>query len=379
LTPGFWGGLGLGLIAAGIVAGLRRRVVRSRDQLAGEIARLDVALAGEQDRLRAVLDGMEASVIALDDGGRITLLNGAASRLVGIDVPEGEGIHAALPAPGLERLLAALGSAPSAEAQLCLPGPPERTLLARATRRRGLGEVVLVLHDITEIQRLEQVRQTFASNVSHELRTPLSVIRANTEALIDGALDDPEAAEAFLAATLRHAERLGRLVSDLLDLSRIEAGQLALEPRTLPLAPVVQRVLEMVEGLAEERHIRLHCRVPQVMDVLADFAALEQVLLNLVDNAVKYGQEGGEVWVSAEPVQGGVRIMVKDDGPGIDPEHHHRLFERFYRVDPGRSRVVGGTGLGLAIVKHLVTDMGGQIGVRARVPQGTVFWVELPR
>ena len=148
--------------------------------------------------------------------------------------------------------------------------------------------------------------------------------------------------------------------------------------RKFLLLPVVQRALEVVGQSAERRGVSLELRVPQSMEVRADVSALEQVLVNLVDNAVKYGHEGGTLWVAAEPVDGGVRVLVKDDGPGIDPAHFDRLFERFYRVDVGRSRQVGGTGLGLAIVKHLVTEMGGQVGVRERELGGTVFYVQLP-
>jgi two-component system phosphate regulon sensor histidine kinase PhoR len=265
-----------------------------------------------------------------------------------------------------------------ASAKLSLDGPPPRTVFARAASQRTTEGCVLVLHDITELQQLERVRQTFVANVSHELRTPLSVIRANTEALLDGALDDPDAAREFLSATGRHADRLTRLVTDLLDLSRIEAGQLGLQPRAFSVLPLVEQVLSSMAAVAAERQISLEARVPQLVDVIADVSALEQVLLNLVDNAIKYGRAGGSVWVTAVQLDGTAQIQVKDDGPGIDPAHHERLFERFYRVDVGRSRDVGGTGLGLAIVKHLVTGMGGTISVRSREPEGTVFSVQLP-
>jgi two-component system phosphate regulon sensor histidine kinase PhoR len=378
VSAGLWVGISAGLTVVVVFILLRLKAERTREALDQQIALLEEALANERDRFDAVMEGMEAGVIVLDEAGRIVLLNGAASSFTQPQSGEGSPIHEALPASGLDRFLSVLKDEQSATSQLEMVGPPARTLLARAAKQRSSGGVVLVLHDVTELQRLDQVRQTFVANVSHELRTPLSVIRANTEALLGGALEDAKASREFLGATQRHAERLSLLISDLLDLSRIEAGQLDLQVCTFPLQPVVQRVLEAAGPLAEGRGIELHCRVPHLTDVRADVSALEQVVLNLVENAVKYGREEGAVWVSAEPVDGGVRILVKDDGPGIDACHHDRLFERFYRVDVGRSREVGGTGLGLAIVKHLVTGMGGHIGIRPREPEGTVFWVQLP-
>jgi two-component system phosphate regulon sensor histidine kinase PhoR len=328
-----------------------------------------------QERLDALVNAMEAGVLVLDSEERIVMLNPAAAALVGAQL--GSPLAQALSTPELEQMLDALRAKGHASAELLVPGPPARTLLARAARQSN-SEVVMVLHDTTEVQRLEQIRQSFVANVSHELRTPLSVIQANTEALLDGAMHDKAARSEFLSATLRHTERLSQLVSDLLDLSAIEAGGLQLQSRRFALLPVVQRAIEVNTPQAESRKIQLHCRVAHLTELTADVSALEQVLVNLVDNAVKYGRPEGQVWVSAEPVDDGVRILVKDDGPGIDGEHHDRLFERFYRVDVGRSREVGGTGLGLAIVKHRVTDMGGQIGVRAREGGGIVFWVWLP-
>jgi len=349
-------------------------IASSMEHMAQEIERLVDTLASERGRFSAVLEGMDAAVIALDGDGRVTLVNESARRLLKLTDPVSQPVLEILDVPGFQALI----EGTEAEAELVLPGRPARTVLARATPQGVGGGLVLVLQDITDLKRLEQVRQTFVANVSHELRTPLSVIQANTETLLDGALEDPEAAQSFLCAMLRHSERLGSLVSGLLDLSRIEAGQQEFDLRAVPLRSVVRRTMDATAPRAEGRGIELHCRVPDACMVRADVSALEQVLQNLVENAVKYGHEGGNVWVTSTIEGGHVRVRVADDGPGIDPAHHSHLFERFYRVDVGRSREVGGTGLGLAIVKHLVTGMGGRGGVSARPDGGSVFWVSLP-
>jgi two-component system phosphate regulon sensor histidine kinase PhoR len=203
------------------------------------------------------------------------------------------------------------------------------------------------------------------------------VIRANTETLLAGAIDDPVRGRQFTQALLRHAERLGRLVSDLLDISRIEAGQYRLELRPVTMAQAVVRVFESVEVEAAEKNIDVGVDIEPDLELVADEKALDQILINLVGNAVKYTPSGGHVEVAAFRVGERVRIEVRDDGPGIDPRHRNRVFERFYRVDPGRSRDMGGTGLGLSIVKHLVDAMHGQLGLEARSPHGSVFWFSL--
>jgi two-component system phosphate regulon sensor histidine kinase PhoR len=349
-------------------------IASSMERMSQEIEGLVETLAEERGRFYAVLEGMNASVIAVDAAQQVSLVNGSARELLQLEDPIGCPILEILDVPGIEDLIERGVS----EIELVLPGPPEHVVLARATTLQSGGGLVLVLQDITDLKRLANVRQTFVANVSHELRTPLSVIQANTETLLDGALDDREMAQTFLSAMLRHSERLGSLVSDLLDLSRIEAGQQEFDLRVVPLRIVVRRTMDVIAPGAQSRDIEVHCRVPDTISVFADVSALEQVLLNLIDNAVKYGREGGNVWVSGSRTSAGVQIKISDDGAGIEPSHHPHLFERFYRVDVGRSRAVGGTGLGLAIVKHLVTGMGGRVNVGPRPNGGTEFRVDLP-
>ncbi len=354
------------------------RIATSFNRLAAELEHSMAALADERDRFETVLESMDEAVLSLDAEARITTLNRAARTLLGLpESAEGERFTSLVRVSDVHQLIknAQQGEPGSVEFELTSTG--NRSVLARATPQANEG-VLLVMHDVTEVRRLETVRRDFVANVSHELRTPVSIIRANAETLLNGALERPDQARRFVEALLRHADRLGRLISDLLDISRIEAGKYPISPRPSRLAPIARRTLEVVETKATIKQMKLEVKIPDDLAVVADPKALEQVILNLVENAVKYTPEHGHVEVAAV-VDGQItRIEVRDDGPGIDAVHRPRIFERFYRVDPGRSREMGGTGLGLAIVKHLVEAMRGRVGVEPRQPHGSVFWVALP-
>ena len=239
------------------------------------------------------------------------------------------------------------------------------------------GEVLLLLRDVTEAKRAEAIRRDFVANASHELRTPVAAIRAAAETLLAGALSDPDSARHFVEMVARHAERLAGLTEDLLDLSRIESGQWTMVLEPVELGGLARSVLDLHADRAAAKGLRLVHEVPGDCAARADARALEQVLVNLVDNAVKYTPDGGVVTLRASRDEKGVVVDVADTGPGIERHHLPRIFERFYRVDPGRSREQGGTGLGLAIAKHRVQAQGGQIGVESG-PGGTTFWVRLP-
>jgi len=240
------------------------------------------------------------------------------------------------------------------------------------------GEVLLLMRDVTETRMLEATRRDFVANASHELRTPVTAIAGAAETLLGGALSDPEQARLFVDIVARNADRLARLTRDLLDLSRIESRQWPIRLEAVEAAPVVGRALEACAEAARRKGTELRGEVPPGVAVRADARALEQVLVNLVENAVKYTPEGSHATVSAVAGDAAVTLLVQDDGPGIDRRHLPRIFERFYRVDPGRAREAGGTGLGLAIVKHLVQAQGGEVGVESG-GGGTRFWVRLPR
>ena len=353
----------------------------SLNRVSEELARTVKALARERDLFDAVLQSMDEAVLALSSEKRIIAINRSASDLLGIsgDV-RGRLLLEAVRIPQLSEALdtALRGQTRSIDIQLESKGTL-RDLMVRATPQGEGSGAVLVIHDVTEIRRLETVRRDFVANVSHELRTPVSIIQANTETLLSGALDEPAQARRFLDAVRRNAERLGQLISDLLDISRIEAGKYKIDMRPLSMASVVRSVHKAVAEACRRRGVVLEIAVGEGLEVRADPGALEQVLVNLVENAVKYGPEGARVELEAVEQGAMIRIEVRDEGPGIAPAHRRRVFERFYRIDPGRSRHMGGTGLGLAIVKNLTEAMGGDVGVDPREPTGSVFWVRLGR
>jgi len=325
----------------------------------------------ERELLSALADG--AAVIGKD--GLVRVANAAFEALA----PRGR-------AAGLS-LLEITRSGELAEAvRRALEGHPRRLEVdTPATRRVWLahlapllrGEVLLLLRDVTEAKRAEAIRRDFVANASHELRTPVAAIRGAAETLLGGALADPEGARHFVGMIARQAERLSQLTRDLLDLSRIESGQWTISLERVELASVAQGVLDLHADRAAEKGLELAREVADGLAARADARALEQVLVNLVDNAVKYTPAGGRITIGGARAEQGVVVTVADTGPGIDRHHLPRLFERFYRADPGRSRDQGGTGLGLAIVKHLVQAQGGEVGVESGA-SGSRFWVRLP-
>jgi two-component system phosphate regulon sensor histidine kinase PhoR len=238
------------------------------------------------------------------------------------------------------------------------------------------GEVLCLARDVTEERRAAATRRDFVANASHELRTPVAAIRGAAETLLAGALDQPETARTFVEIVHRQAERLSRLTQDLLDLSRLESRQWRFEVAPVELAPLGRQVLELQGPAARKKGLELRVDLPGGLVAMADGRALEQVVVNLVDNAIKYTL-GGSVELRAEARGAEAVLTVTDTGPGIEPHHLARLFERFYRVDPGRAREAGGTGLGLAIAKHLVQGMRGEIDVESGAG-GTRFTVRLP-
>ena len=356
--------------------------------LTRELDRNLQALIDERDRYDALLKAMGEGVVVLDGAGVVVVANPAASTLLGLP-PSLVGLQ--LPSPALLALADEARRGSAAATELEIPVDDEHTLrvLVRATpktalegtdghTRRAVVPVVLVVHDVTDVRRLETLRRDFVANVSHELRTPCSVILANTETLLSGALDDGPRAQKFVEAIHRNAERLARLIADLLELSKIEAGKVVFIREPVNLRDAVDHVVDAVEPRAREKQMRLSVSVDADLAVEGDPRALDQVLINLVDNAVKYTPVGGHVTVSAHREGDHALVVVEDDGPGVEEKHKGRLFERFYRVDPGRSRDVGGTGLGLAIVKHLVEAMAGKVRVEDASPQGARFCVTLP-
>jgi len=355
--------------------GAHRELAQWINALADEASDSRDALARERTLLASVADGLTQGVIALDGDRKIEMLNEAARRMIGASATMiSESLLELVRVPELRALVE---EPRDASAEIQLPNGPRA--LIRVARTYGRAGCVLLLEDVTQVRRLETVRRDFVANVSHELRTPVAVIRANAETLLAGAKDDPQMATKLIDGLHRNAERLARILADLLDLSRLDAGQYRLEVSSVPVRSVTEQSLTAVEPQAQKRGVTVAVEVPEALAVRADPKALDQILVNLIDNGVKYTRPEGHVWVEAKELGDAVRIEVRDDGPGIADKHRERVFERFYRADPSRSREAGGTGLGLSIVKHLVESMGGEVGVEPNAPRGSIFWLRLPK
>jgi len=354
----------------------------SINRMSEEIEGLVAALAMERNRFEAVLEGMDEGVLALDGEQQITHANQSAAALLGLDEsPVDSTLMEVVRIPALHDLVSKANDGEPGTLEFDLRGKDGRAtrrLAAHATPLKASGGAALVIRDMTELRRLETVRKDFVANVSHELRTPVAVIRANTETLQDAALKDPERAREFLGALQRSADRLSNLIADLLDISRIDSGEYRLEPREVSVEDAVQQSVDVIEKMAADKQMKIESEIQPGLRARADQKALEQILMNLLENAIKYTPSGGHVAVNARSSDGIVHIEVSDDGPGIEPKHHARIFERFYRVDAGRSREMGGTGLGLSIVKNLTEAMGGKVGLKTAAPHGSIFWVTLP-
>ncbi len=348
--------------------GSLRRVTRALEQTLEE-------LADQRNRFRAVLDGMNEGVVATEVDGRITMTNRAVRHLFGMPREPGEQeLSKWVP----QEIFGLLVESPDEIVEFETTSTTPRRIQAHATRRDDEQGYIFVFHDVTAIRQLERVKRDFVANVSHELRTPVTVIQANAETLLDGALDKEEPARRFTEGIHRNAERLGQLIADLLDLSRMREGEMELETRALDAAALVDEVVGEVQSYAQEGEATVSSELETGRTVMADEDSLRRVLTNLLENALKYGGQGVSVWVRGRYHEDRMILEVVDDGPGVSVEHQDRVFERFYRVEEGRSSRIGGTGLGLSIVKLLVSAMGGEVGCKSRDGGGSIFWFSLP-
>ncbi|MEA3305897.1 MAG: ATP-binding protein, partial [Candidatus Omnitrophota bacterium] len=261
--------------------------------------------------------------------------------------------------------------------------PEEKILLAHATpiiRDDSTEGAVLVFHDITELRKLERIRRDFVANVSHELRTPISSIKGYTETLLEGALEDKGNAKDFLKIIYADSERLAKLIDDLLDLSKIESSKLKMSLKPWAIEPIIKRVVSGLNKQAKDKSITIKIDIPKdISNILADEVRIAQVLLNLIDNAIKYTESKGSITVSANEQNKFIQVDVFDNGVGIPEKDLPRLFERFYRVDKARSRELGGTGLGLSIVKHIIQAHNGEVSVQSVLGQGSTFTFTIPK
>ena len=356
---------------------------RTLDKLARGLSSSLQDLRAERDRMAGILEGMQEGVILLDSKRRIVVLNPALREMLLLPADAiGKPLLEVVRNAELRDLFdQAAGDDEPTTLEVEIGNIKPRRLLARVARMPGeQRQLVAVFVDVTEVRRLESMRRDFVANVSHELRTPVTSIRSAAETLIDGAAKDPQASEAFIGIIDRNAARLQQLVEDLLDLSRIESRGFRLSFEAIELKPLFSQVLGLFRERASKKSVGLEERtLGDLPKVRADRRAMEHVLTNLIDNAVKYCGPGTHVWLNVVATHDTVTISVGDDGPGIDERHLPRVFERFYRVDAGRSRDVGGTGLGLSIVKHLVEAMGGSVSVESQLNQGTTFSFTLKR
>jgi two-component system, OmpR family, phosphate regulon sensor histidine kinase PhoR len=362
--------------------------VRSADEL-GELATVmnDMAqriegqiesISSEKGRLDAILQGMGEGVMVTDAEAVVTLVNPAFCILFGTDAGmQGKNLLEISRHPDLYAACReVLAERRERHQEISLPGGKSTRVhwvpLLQDGRLRG---VVAVFHDISALKQAERIRRDFVANVSHELRTPITVIRGYAETLLSGALaDDPERGERFLGIINNHAQRLSTLISDLLSLSELEAGETVMKTESVSLEGAVQQVLQLLEFKTEQKGLTIVIQGLQGLpEVLADRGRLDQVLMNLLDNATKYSHEGGTVTVSGALEGDLVRVWVRDTGVGIPGKDLPRLFERFYRVDEARSRERGGTGLGLSIVKHIVQAHGGSVDVQSTQGEGSEF------
>lgn len=345
-------------------------------------------LMRRRNEIEAVLSSMVEGVIAVDTEERVISINHAAAKMFDFDPAEAQGrsIQEVARNSVLQSFVStALSSQEPVETEIVLASGGEHFVKAHATVLRGsegkqIGALI-VLNDVTDLKRLENIRRDFVANVSHEIKTPLTAIKGFVETLRDGAINEPQDADRFLGIIESHSDRLEAIIEDLLSLSRIEQ-ETEWEKISLvegSVKNVIQNAMEVCGPRAEAKHIDIKLTCRENLSAKMHPPLLEQAVVNLLDNAIKYSGNDSTVWIEAGELNGRVSIHVRDQGCGIEKKHLSRLFERFYRVDKARSRRLGGTGLGLAIVKHIMQAHGGKIGVESTPGKGSTFSISLPR
>ena len=363
-------------------------------QLGNQLNRMAQTLGEKFDRLakslaesEALLGGMEEGVLILDLNGRIKKINGAMEAVLAHAFPSDTGKHylEVFRDPELNELIqSTLADKKGHRGNLSPLGQPGRNFQVQSSLvqypENGGEGVIVVFHDITDLKRLERIRQDFVANVSHEMRTPLTAVKGFVEALRDGGLQNPSQAEQFLRIIERHVERMNKIVSDLLLLSEMESPDRSLKKEPLFFPGLISAAVDALHSLAEGKRQTLQVRIDgDPPPIQGDSQKIHQVLVNLLHNAISYTPEEGSIILEAGAAPGGAEISISDNGIGIPPEDIPRIFERFYRVDKARSRDQGGTGLGLSIVKHIVEAHGGQVRVESKPGKGSRFTVFLPR
>jgi two-component system phosphate regulon sensor histidine kinase PhoR len=356
----------------------------SLNRTAARLERTIRTLTEERNLSSAILGSMVEGVAVVNGSERLVFANPGFAEILGLDVPPTSGsalVEVVRQTELVEAVRKVLRGEPRVQSEI-VTGTLRQHYFAITVAAVLAGETtgaVVVLHDITELRKLERVRRDFVANVSHELRTPLTAIQGFAETLLAGAIDDPQNRTRFLEIILEHSRRLARLTEDLLMLSKMDAERLELEIRRLSVSQLIESCLETAQRRATEKDLRISVNMPQRLpDIAGDRRRLAEVLQNLLDNAIQYTLPGGQIMVSAETGEDAVIVTVSDTGIGIPKADQPRIFERFYRVDVARSREAGGTGLGLAIAKHLVDVHGGRLWVESEVSQGSQFHFSVP-
>ena len=356
----------------------------SLNQTAARLDRSIRTLKEERNLSSAILGSMVEGVAVVDASERLVFANPGFAEILGLDVPPQSGsalLEVVRQTELIEAVRKVLKGDPRVEAEI-VTGTLRQHFFAvtvASVRAAETSGAVIVLHDITELRKLERVRRDFVANVSHEFKTPLTAIQGFAETLLAGALDDPQNRVRFLEIILEHSRRLARLTDDLLKLSQMDADRLGLEMRRVSVSQFVESCVETAKRPAAEKDLRLSVNLQERLpDIAADRRRLAEVLQNLLDNAIQYTPPGGQIMISASADATEVTFTVSDTGIGIPQADQPRIFERFYRVDAARSREVGGTGLGLAIAKHLVEVHGGRLWVESEIGQGSQFYFTVP-
>jgi two-component system phosphate regulon sensor histidine kinase PhoR len=356
----------------------------SLNQTAARMDRAIRTLTEERNLSSAILGSMVEGVAVVNGAERLVFANQGFADILELDVPPKSGsalVEIVRQTELIEAVRQVLAGEPRVEAEI-VTGTLRQHFFAATVAAVRAGETsgaVVVLHDITELRKLERVRRDFVANVSHEFKTPLTAIQGFSETLLAGAIDDPQNRDRFLGIILEHSRRLARLTDDLLKLSQMDADRLELEIRRVSVAELIESCLETAQHRAAEKDIRVYVsQSNELPDIAGDRRRLAEVLQNLLDNATQYTLPGGRITLSAEVREADVVFTVSDTGIGIPKADQSRIFERFYRVDAARSREAGGTGLGLAIAKHLVEVHGGRIWVESEIGQGSQFNFSVP-
>jgi len=355
-------------------------LARTYSTMAARIEEKVRDLSRERTQLGAILSTLIESIVAIDHQGKLLFLNPAAKKLFGIQTEDLRGrpyLEVLRHSPLNEVLSETLSQRHTVQKEITLHAPEERVISVHALPvdyGQGQTGVLAALHDITELRKLETIRRDFAANVSHELKTPLTSIKGYVETLLDGAVEDTEHSRSFLTTIQEHTNNLSRLIDDILDLSAIESDRVVFRFESIIVKEVADKIMKALEPMAKAKKVSIKLNLPESLPkVLADREKLAQIIMNLIDNAIKFNKAGGRVTLSASPQENMLLIKVEDTGRGIPAEDLPRVFERFYRGDKSHSREVPGTGLGLAIVKHLVEAHQGTIEVRSVPEQGSSF------